>query len=262
MGLDAAKARLDEIAPKVRRIGKKNETVSAGRRPGRPSAGQEGWPSLAGGEGPVPEMRDTVRAVGAGQLRHVRPAPPRGTCASPSTGRNPKSAEISAFQHRCGPEVPLAAEVGREGRHAGGRGATADPPDDDRDEGVPAGFEPEPATIADGHDAPGTADRRRKTARRTSETADEPQEVVEEELQPVTDEQIAAADSFVAAVGGLEQAARALVARSIKGGGNDGLKSVMAATVRAASELLTPSEIAEIAIVDSARAKGILWVSA
>ena len=107
---------------------------------------------------------------------------------------------------------------------------TAELPEDERDEEA-AVVEPEPATIADGDDAPGDA---RQTTEDDDggtyqETADEPQEVAEEELPPVTDDQIAAADSFVAAVGGLEQAARALVARSIKGGGNDGLKSVMAA---------------------------------
>ena len=89
----------------------------------------------------------------------------------------------------------------------------------------------------------------------------EAEEAAEEELPPVTDDQIGAADAFVSAVGGLEHAARALVARSVKKGDKDGVKSTIAEAVRAARAVLTPSEISEIVIVGSTKAKGIQWVS-
>ena len=262
-GAQAAKARLDEIAPKVRRINRKT------RR------------SL------LVVVRDALlRARKAGLL--LREA--KNLCRKCGTPFEPWVRKNCGMSERTAQGYMRIAKHWDEIRKAQssalfsidaalkflsrrkpdekdvtppGEPTMADPPDDDRDEGIPAGLEPEP-TIADGDDAP-EEDGRQTTedddGGRYQEMADKPSAIAKEELPPVTDDQIAAADSFVAAVGGLEQAARALVARSIKGGGNDGLKSVMAATVRAASELLTPSEIAEIAIVDSARAKGIQWVS-
>ena len=87
----------------------------------------------------------------------------------------------------------------------------------------------------------------------------EPEEAAEEELPPVTDDQVVAADTSVAAVGGLEHAARALIARSIKSGDKEGVEDALSEMVRAARTLLTPAEITEIVIVGNAR--GVKWVS-
>ena len=78
-----------------------------------------------------------------------------------------------------------------------------------------------------------------------------------EEPPAVTADQIAAADSFVAAVGGLEHAAHALIARSINIGDKDAVKGAVAEVVLAARAVLTPSEISEIVIVANAKEKGI-----
>jgi hypothetical protein len=79
----------------------------------------------------------------------------------------------------------------------------------------------------------------------------------EDEPPPVTDDQIVAADAFVSAVGGLEHAARALIATSIKSGDKDAVKGTLAEVVRAARAVLTPSEITTIMIIGTPKEKGI-----
>jgi hypothetical protein len=102
----------------------------------------------------------------------------------------------------------------------------------------------------------------------TNDDADEgespdpdPEETADAELSPVTDDQFSAAEAFVSAVGGLEHAIRVLVARSIKSGEKDAVKSIVAEVVRAARALLTASEINEIVIAGNAQAKGFRVVS-
>ena len=80
-------------------------------------------------------------------------------------------------------------------------------------------------------------------------------EGITEEIPSVTEDQIGAADLFIAAVGGLEHAARALIARSIKCDDKDAVKGAVAEMVRAARAVLTPSEITEIVIVGNAVGK-------
>jgi hypothetical protein len=82
-----------------------------------------------------------------------------------------------------------------------------------------------------------------------------------EEVPPVTDDQIGAAETFVSAVGGLEHAARTLLASSVRSGDRAAVKSTVTEVVRAARAILTPSEIGEIVIVGNAEAKGITVVS-
>ena len=82
-------------------------------------------------------------------------------------------------------------------------------------------------------------------------------EIAEEEIPPVTADEIVAADAFVSAVGGVQPAARALIARC--GGDKEVVKNTVTEVVQAASAVLTPPEITEIVIVGNA--KGIKWVS-
>jgi len=87
-----------------------------------------------------------------------------------------------------------------------------------------------------------------------------PQELEPEPL-PVTDEQIGAAEVFVGAVGGLVHAVRVLLAKGVSGGDKEAVKDALAEAFRAARAVLTPSEISEVVIVDSGKAKGINWMA-
>jgi len=132
-----------------------------------------------------------------------------------------------------------------------------EPPDDDEDatehEGVDNDLvegNPEGEDLDDGLDEGEPEDDLPDAA---------PQETAEEEPPPVTDDQVAAADTFVGAVGGLEHAARALIARSVRAGDREAVKGTLAEAVRAARAVLTASEISEIVIVGNGKAKGIRW---